>query len=135
LAGSLTRRLHVNVGYTYLDGEIRRALTGVAAGTELQQLPEHQVGAWARYDFTDRLGLGLGVVHQGSQFTTYSNAVRLPAYTRVDAAAFFTVTDRVSVQLNVENLTDAEYYPSAHNDNNIQPGRPLSARLGVRLNY
>jgi catecholate siderophore receptor len=61
--------------------------------------------------------------------------VRLPAYTRVDAAAFFTVTDRVSVQLNVENLTDAEYYPSAHNDNNIQPGRPLSARLGVRLNY
>ena len=135
LAGSLTRRLHVNVGYTYLDGEIRSPLTGVPVGRELQQLPEHQVGAWARYDFTDRLGLGLGVVHQGSQFTTYSNAVRLPAYTRVDAAAFFTVTDRVSVQLNVENLTDAEYYPSAHNDNNIQPGRPLSARVGVRLNY
>jgi catecholate siderophore receptor len=135
LAGSLTRRLHVNVGYTYLNGEIRSALAGVPVGRELQQLPEHQVGAWARYDFSDRLGLGLGVVHQGSQFTTYSNTVRLPAYTRVDAAAFFTVTDRVSVQLNVENLTDAAYYPSAHNDNNIQPGRPLNARLGVRLNY
>jgi len=34
---------------------------------------------------------------------------------------------------NVENLFDTKYFPSAHGDRNIQPGKPLSARLGVRL--
>ncbi|TCD04103.1 TonB-dependent siderophore receptor [Erythrobacteraceae bacterium CFH 75059] len=135
LAGSVTRRLHLNVGYTYLDGEVRSATSAAPAGRRLPQVPEHQLGAWARYNFTDRLGLGFGVIHQSSQFASFTNAVMLPAYTRVDAAAFFQASDRLSFQVNVENLTDARYYPSAHNDINIQPGRPLHARVGVRLAY
>ncbi|MBX7496890.1 TonB-dependent siderophore receptor [Qipengyuania sp. 6B39] len=133
LAGSLTDQLHVNLGYTYLDGEVRSDTNSAGIGTELQQMPEHQVGAWGRYDFTDNFGLGLGVVHQSSQFASYSNEVVLPSYTRVDAAAFYTVNDRISLQLNVENLFDEDYYPSAHGDNNIQPGKPLTAKLGVRF--
>ncbi|WP_324828366.1 TonB-dependent receptor [Qipengyuania zhejiangensis] len=132
LAGSLTEALHVNLGYTYLDGEIRSATSSAGVGTELQQLPAHQIGAWARYDFTDNFGFGLGAVHQSSQFASYSNDVVLPAYTRVDAAAFYTVSDRLSVQLNVENLLDEDYWPSAHGDNNIQPGKPLTAKIGIR---
>lgn len=133
LAGSPTDQLHVNVGYTYLDGEIRSATNSGGIGTELQQLPEHQIGAWGRYDFTDNLGVGLGLVHQSSQFASFSNDVVLPSYTRVDAAVFYTLNDRVSLQLNVENLLDEDYYPSAHGDNNIQPGKPLTAKLGVRF--
>ncbi|MDG5749222.1 TonB-dependent siderophore receptor [Qipengyuania sp. XHP0207] len=133
LAGSITEQLHVNLGYTYLDGEIRSQTNDGGIGTELQQLPEHQIGAWGRYDFTDNLGAGLGLVHQSSQFASFSNDVVLPAYTRVDAALFYTVNDRMSVQLNIENLLDEDYYPSAHGDNNIQPGKPLTAKLGVRF--
>ena len=133
LAGSVTEQLHVNIGYTYLDGEIRSDTNFAGIGTELQQLPEHQIGAWGRYDFTDTLGVGLGLVHQSSQFASYSNDVVLPSYTRVDAAVFYTLSDRISLQLNIENLLDEEYYPSAHGDNNIQPGKPLTAKLGVRF--
>lgn len=133
LAGSPTDALHLNIGYTYLDGEVRSAFSGATTATELQQLPEHQIGAWARYDFSDSFGLGLGLVHQSSQFASNSNEVTLPSYTRVDAAAFYTVTDRVSLQLNVENLFDADYWPSAHGDNNIAPGKPFTARVGVRF--
>ena len=57
----------------------------------------------------------------------------MPSYWRVDAAAYYTVSDRLSFQLNVENLFDEDYYPSAHGNNNIQPGDPLSARIGVRF--
>ena len=133
LAGSPTDALHLNLGYTYLDGEVRSPFSGATASTELQQLPEHQIGAWARYDFTENLGLGLGLVHQSSQFASNSNKVVLPSYTRVDAAAFYTVSDRVTLQLNIENLFDADYWPSAHGDNNIQPGKPFSAKIGVRF--
>ena len=77
--------------------------------------------------------MGLGVIYQDEQFASFSNAVTLPDYFKVDAAAYFDVNDRLSVQLNLENLFDEHYFPSAHGDNNIQPGEPFSARLGVRL--
>lgn len=133
LAGQITPDWSVNIGYAWLDGEIRTDSEFAAAGTPLQQLPEHQITAWTRYDLTERFGLGLGVVYQDEQFASFSGNVVLPDYIRVDSAAYFDVNDRLSLQLNIENLFDADYYPSAHGDNNIQPGDPFTARLGVRV--
>ncbi|NYH95095.1 TonB-dependent receptor [Novosphingobium marinum] len=133
VSGNLTKDWHVNLGYTYLDGEIRSDTDAAPAGTTLQQVPEHHIAAWMRYDVTHRFGLGGGIVHSSKQFASFSNAVVLPAYTRVDAAAYFDLTDRVSLQVNIENLFDEDYYPSAHGDNNIQPAKPLSASFGVRV--
>jgi catecholate siderophore receptor len=133
LAGKITPELQLSLGYTYLDGEIRSMTSAAPAGRRLAQLPRHQVSAWARYDVTDRIGLGAGVVHQSGQFASISNAVRLPAYTRVDAAVFFDVSDRLALQLNVQNLFDERYYASAHGDNNIQPAEPVSASIGAKL--
>ena len=135
VAGEVLPALQVNVGYTYLDGEITEDTTRAPAGTRLQQLPKHQVGAWARYDIDDRLGFGAGVVHQAKQFASLSTNVTLPAYTRVDAAVYYTVSEAFSLQLNVENLFDENYYPSAHGDSNIQPGEPLNASLSARVRF
>ena len=52
---------------------------------------------------SERLGVGVGVVHQ-SRFASISNAVALPAYTRVDAAVFVSVGDGFEAQANIENL-------------------------------
>ncbi|MGQ7830882.1 TonB-dependent receptor [Altererythrobacter sp. Z27] len=133
LVGEITPAWQANIGYTYLDGEITSTSSFGAEGLRLQQLPKHQFSAWTRYDFSEQFGLGLGVIYQDEQFASFSNAVTLPDYVRVDAAAYYTVSERLSLQLNVENLFDASYFPSAHGDNNIQPGKPLSGRLGVRV--
>ncbi len=133
LAGRVTDALQVNLGYAYMDGEITSETDGIDAGTRLQQLPEHQITAWGRYALSDKMGLGAGVIYQSEQFTSFSNDVTLPGYIRVDVAAYYTVNDRVSLQLNVENLFDEGYYPSAHGDNNIQPAAPLNASVGVRI--
>lgn len=122
-----------NLGYTYLDGKLLNENAFGDAGQRLQQLPRHAISAWNRFDLNDRIGLGLGVIHQSEQFASFSNDVVLPSYWRVDAAAFYTVSEKMSVQLNIENLFDETYYPSAHGDNNIQPADPFSARIGVRL--
>lgn len=135
LVGHVTRGLDLSLGYALQDGEIRAATAAAPAGRKLAQLPRHQASAWARYNFAKRFGLGLGLIHQSSQFATISNAVRLPAFTRIDAAAFYALTDRITLQLNVENLTDADYFPAAHTDNNISTGRPLNARATVRLKF
>lgn len=135
LAGEVTDDLQVSLGYTMLDGTIRSATSAAPAGRQLQQLPRHQISAWARYQLTSAFGIGAGLIHQSRQFTTLTNAVTLPAYARVDAAVYYDVSEALTLQLNVENLFDADYYPSSHNDNNIQPGEPLNASLSARMRF
>ncbi|MGD9664655.1 MAG: TonB-dependent receptor, partial [Novosphingobium sp.] len=133
LAGNVTSDVHVNLGYTYLDGKIRSATSSAPAGQRLEQVPHHHVAAWVRYDVSDRIGLGGGIIHSSKQYASLSNNVVLPAYTRVDLAAYYTVNKRLSFQINVENAFDEEYWPSAHGDNNIAPAKPLSASISARL--
>lgn len=135
LAGRVTPDLQVSVGYTLQDGAVLSRTTAADVTQDLPQLPRHQFAAWTRYNVTKQLGLGLGVTHQSDSFATISNAVTLPAFTRVDAAVFYDVSDRFSVQLNVENLTDTDYFPAAHTDNNISTGEPLNARISVKAKF
>ena len=70
------------------------ATTTVGAGTKLGLVPEHTFSLWNRFDLADGWGAGLGVIYQGASYTTISNAVTLPAFTRADAALFYTFSDR-----------------------------------------
>lgn len=135
LAGRISHAWQASLGYALQDGEIRAATTAAPAGRRLAQLPKHQISAWTRYDVTDRIGAGLGLVHQSAQYATISNAVRMPAYTRLDAALYFDVSEDFTFQLNAENLTNAHYYPSAHTDNNISTGKPFNVKATVRLKF
>ena len=81
---------------------------------------------------------GLGVIHQSSQFAairTTAATTRLPAFTRVDAAVYYRVSDTVQLQLNIENLLDTTYFSDAHNNFNISTGAPLNARLTLAAQF
>lgn len=133
IAGEVMPGWQANIGYTYLDGEIRTTTASAPAGRRLEQVPEHQISAWNHVSLNDQLSFGLGVVWQDEQFASLTNAVTLPDYVRVDAAAYFQLNDRIGLQVNVENLFDEGYYPSAHGDNNIQPAKPFVAKFGVKI--
>lgn len=133
LTGRVTSKWQVSGGYTYQDAKLR--------GNDfvrLGQVPKHQFALWNRYDFNRNVGAGLGVVHQSSQFAairTSATTTRLPAFTRVDAALFFTASERLEFQVNVENLLDETYFSDAHNNNNITPGAPINARFTARVKF
>ncbi|WP_421836584.1 TonB-dependent receptor [Novosphingobium sp.] len=133
--GKILPQWQVSLGYALQDGKVRSSTTAAPAGRALALLPESQISLWTRYDVTDKLGLGLGVTHQSSAYTTISNTVTLPAWTRVDTAVFYNLTKSVSVQLNVNNLLNEQYFPTAHTDNNISTAQPRSARLSVRMGF
>lgn len=135
LTGQITPDWQVAAGYAYQDAEITNGTTAAPDGRKIAQVPRHQLSLWNRYDVNDRLGLGLGVYHLSSQFATISNAVRLPSYTRVDAAAYFRLTETLEAQVNVENLLDESYFPTAHTDNNITTGAPLNARFTLKARF
>lgn len=133
--GQITKDWQVSAGFAWQDAEIRTATTAAPAGRKVPLVPRIQASAWTRYNINDRFGLGLGIVHQASSFASISNAVVLPAYTRFDLAGFVAVTDAIDVQVNVENLFNTGYFPTAHNDNNISTGGPRSARFTVRTKF
>ncbi|MGQ0588545.1 MAG: TonB-dependent receptor [Sphingosinicella sp.] len=135
VSGQLRPNWQLSFGYALQDAEIRRTTSAAPAGREIAQVPRHQLGLWSRYDLSPRFGFGLGLHHQSRSFASISNAVELPAYTRVDAAVFFRLAEGVEAQVNVQNVLDETYFPTAHNDNNITTGAPIGARGTLRVRF
>ncbi len=134
LSGHLTENWSFDVGYSYLDGKERgRVVGGSLNNRNLAQVPDHKLSIWSRFAVTDQFEVAGGVLHQAGQFASISNAVTLPDFTRVDAAAYYNISDTLRLQLNLENLFNTDYFPDAHNDNNISTGKPRSARLTLTV--
>jgi len=132
LSGYLTDDWQINLGYTNQKSEIK---FGSNQGNSVEGVPENQFSLWTRYQFTKMFGAAVGVIHQSDHFATSGNTVTVPGYTRVDAALFADINEKWSAQLNVENLFDKDYFASAHNNNNISPGAPLSAYVTVKAKF
>ncbi len=136
LTGEILPGWQVNAGYSYLDADERGRLVGtMLANRTIGNVPRHQFSLWNRYDIDQTWGVGGGVTHQSSQFASLSNAVRLPSFTRFDAALYVRLTDAIEAQVNIENLFDERYFPAAHNDNNISTGEPFNARFTLRARF
>jgi catecholate siderophore receptor len=135
LTGQITSRWQTALGLASTKARITEATTAAPAGRRVAQVPRTQLSLWNRYEVTDSIGAGVGIYHQSSSFATISNATRLPRYTRIDAALFFRLTDRIDAQVNVENLTGERYFPNAHNDFNISTGAPVNARFTINARF
>lgn len=131
--GRITASWEVHGGYSYQDAKL--------AGNEfvrLGQVPKHQASLWNRYDFNDAFAAGVGVIHQSSQFAairTSATTTKLPAFTRIDAALYYDISEKLQLQVNVENLLGTEYYSDAHNNNNISTGAPINGRFTIRAKF
>ena len=129
LQGQVTDDWFVSAGFSTLDGEIvdRSGSTGLTP----RELPETMFSLWTAYQGTDQFGLGLGLTYQDESFINNSNSAFLPSYTRVDAAAYYDVSDTLRLQVNIENLTDETYFPSSHSTHQATVGAPLNARFTI----
>ncbi|MDB5699687.1 MAG: TonB-dependent siderophore receptor [Alphaproteobacteria bacterium] len=135
-AGSVTEQLSLVGAYTYSDGKFRDSISGtVQAGNILPNMPKHSASLWTRFDPLTKLGLGLGVIHQGKRYAATDNAVVMPSYTRVDAAIYYTIDDQFSAQLNVENLLNERYFLYANSNTNITPGSPTAFKIGLNARF
>ncbi len=138
LERNVTDKRQVSGGYAWQKAEIRSRTTAcdpALDSCEVPLVPRHQFSLWNRYNLNKRLGFGLGVIARSKSFASISNDVVLPSYVRADAAVFYELTDGIEAQVNVENLFGADYFPTAHNDNNIAPGAPTTARATLRFRF
>ena len=142
VAGKLFDSYSMYGGYTYQDAEITKnqgtGSTQITSGTSLGHVPEHTFSLWNKYEMNETWSAALGIVSRSDMFAatpTTSTAVKLPGYARLDAAIYANINKQTKLQLNIENLLDKTYYQSAHNNNNIMYGYPLTARATLTYTF
>ena len=129
LAGSVTDIWTISVNYSNLDGE--RVDRGGKTGLSPRELPENTFSMWNAVEISDVFGVGLGVTYQGESFIDNNNTATLPSYTRVDASAYYDLSDDLRLQVNIENLTDELYFPNAHAIHQVTVAEPINAMFSV----
>ena len=147
--GNVTERWSVFANYTYLDSEVLQSVSdfclatpggaGCAnsaavpdpqAGQELVQTPKHSGSLFTTYRFPFGLEVGYGMTYQGSfalNNQVLANGVLTPQFRADDYLIHrlfvsYPLTERLTAQLNVQNLTDELYYTSIRNNVNATSG-------------
>ncbi|MEO6186264.1 MAG: TonB-dependent receptor, partial [Steroidobacteraceae bacterium] len=120
-SGMITANWQVTAGFASLDTEVTQG-TATTNGAQLTYTPKTTFTSWTTYKFAFGLTIGGGARFTDSQFrngnstqATATNLAANPDAWVVDAMAGYTVSERVSVQLNVQNVTDKFYLSSLNN--------------------
>ncbi len=137
LNGYVTERWQSILGYAYTDARITRDLTAgsVVAGNRVQLVPYNQFSWWNKYQIDSRWAAAVGVIHFTDSYASSDDSVRLPGFTRVDAAVYLKINETWSGQLNVENIFDKGYWASADGNNNLSPGATRTFRVLARAKF
>ncbi|HUQ95102.1 MAG TPA: TonB-dependent siderophore receptor [Bryobacteraceae bacterium] len=133
--GSITRSWRIAGGYAYQDAFVTSATTAARTGAQVAQVPHHGFSLWNNYQILKRLGAGLGILNRSDMFAAIDNTVKLPGYTRADAAVFVSLTEKMRLQMNVENVFNRRYYMNADSNTNISPGFPRAVRVGLTARF
>jgi catecholate siderophore receptor len=129
LQGMVNANWFISAGYSYLDGEVESDEDD--DGNRPRELPEHMFSFWNTYRISQDLRVSLGAVYYDETFIDNGNDTKLPSYVRIDAAVAYVLSKNLTVQLNIENLTDELYFPHAHADHQATVAPPIHGRLAL----
>jgi catecholate siderophore receptor len=131
VSGNASGAWQIAGGYAYQNGFVSSSTASAALGAIVAQVPHHQFSLWNRYQLAPGIGAGLGVLYRSDMFAAIDNTVTLPGYVRADAALFVSLTPKLRLQANVENIFDKKYFINADSNTNISPGSPRALRVAL----
>jgi len=129
LKGKVNDRMNLAIGYSSMDGKTN-------LGGEPREIPEHMLSLYATYEVSEKFGWAFGMTRQGeSNIGNNKPELILPKYTRIDFGAYYKITDNLSIQMNIENLTDELYFPHSHSTHQASVGEPFNTRVSIRKTF
>lgn len=154
-AGQITHDWSIFANATFLDSEVLQGVSdncianpstacgNTAAnpdplkGRPISGTPERSGSVWTTYDL-NQWTFGYGINYQGSYeyYTgTGANAGTIKGYTTHRAMVSYDINDRLSLQLNANNLFDKEYYIRVRNNGWATPGDTRSVVLTAAYRF
>ncbi len=138
-SGNVTDKWAVFGGYTHLKSELRNnggagAAFGATNGHAFPNTPEDSFSVWSTYQVLPNFTIGGGAYYVSKVWGSQATNKWVPSYWRFDAMAAYRFNKNVSLQLNIQNLTDKVYYNQAYVSHyaSIAPGRTAVLNLNLR---
>jgi catecholate siderophore receptor len=136
VSGNVTRRWQVFGSFSFLDSEIvDDGPVATNEGNQFPNTPRNAFSLWTSYALTPRVTLGGGASYVDQRYGNVANTVWIPDYWRYDAMAAFKVGSKVSLQVNVQNLTDELYYLRPYQNHYASLGPARSAVVSARIEF
>ncbi|KFN43851.1 TonB-dependent receptor [Arenimonas oryziterrae] len=112
------------------------------AGDPLLATPENAASVWTTYDLSRKWQLGYGATYQG-EITVEQHSATKPAgdlatyggYTTHRLMAAYRATRDLTLQLNINNATDREYYTRIRNNGWATPGDARTVVLSASYRF
>lgn len=126
VVGNVTPKLSTQVGVTLMDSEILESFTSTNKGLQLSNFARKQANAQLKYQFTPKFALGGAATYQSEMYAGQPDSaagydlvnnrysIVVPSYTVFDAFAEYKFSDKLNARLNVNNVTDKDYYLAAY---------------------
>jgi len=129
LKGKVNDKMNIVIGFSSMDGK-------TSSGGEPREIPEHTLSLFATYKVSEKFEWAFGITQQGeSNISNDKPELILPEYTRVDFGAYYKIAEGLSIQMNLENLTDELYFPHSHSTHQASVGEPFNARISIRKTF
>lgn len=149
-SGNITPDWTIFANYTYLDSKVIQSISdfqkagGIAdlqAGNPMTNNPKHSGSLFTTYTLPFGLQLGYGLTYQGSFYLNNSRTTpatilyKSDSYATHRAMLSYTFAEKLTAQLNVQNVTNKKYYTSIRNNGWANPGEGRSwvLTLGYKL--
>jgi catecholate siderophore receptor len=141
LNGRVTAHWRLLGSYSHMKSElVKSEFYPLAVGGPLGIVPENTASLWSSHILPHDMELGAGAQYVGSRTASTTAPFdpttglrrEVAGYTTFNAMARRRITDRIELQLNVNNLTNTEYYDQIH-PAHVVPGAGRSALLTVTI--
>jgi catecholate siderophore receptor len=134
IQGRITPDWQITAGYTYLDGKVTKSAPGAApVGSKLPNTPENSLSFFTEYRLGGSFEIGAGGQHVSTRLAQNTPPLKaVPGYWTFDAMAKYDLSERMSLQLNVNNVFDKYYYDALH-PFHVVPGAGRTALLTLNF--
>jgi iron complex outermembrane receptor protein len=127
----------INGGYGFTDvtfGDyLVNATTNLRGNTSIMA-PRHSFTLWTAYDWPSGFGINVGARAQSKVFIDRDNLLTFDGYGVLNAGARYR-RGAVEYAVNVNNLTDTNYFASVLYDTQLYPGEPINVLGTVRIRF
>ena len=141
VAGFILPNWQINASYSYIDSRITEDRDPTLINARKQNTPYNSANLWTRYNFAKNtklkdLGLGLGLQHSGNKVPWFTRAFKVPGYTTMDMALYYTPTkSNMQLALNVNNVFNTTYWMGAQSYLRLFPGAPRNVMLTATYKF
>ncbi|MBD8625176.1 TonB-dependent receptor [Pseudomonas sp. CFBP 13727] len=137
--GEPVEGLRLMAGGTRLQSELEDTAGGLNDGNHAIGVPTFQLNATVDWDVPGLNGLALNAraLRTGGQYADQANTLSLPTWNRFDAGARYTFKverKAVTLRMNVENITDKNYWASA-NGGYLTQGEPRLVKFSGTVDF